>query len=71
MGYVQMFAPCVACGKLFGFNPHAVPSIRVNSVREPVCMECVGAMNKKRVAAGMAPFRINTEMYEAIPEEEL
>ena len=35
MAYYLVFALCIGCGNLFGFNPQKVPSIRVDGVRQP------------------------------------
>jgi hypothetical protein len=53
LGYYFMLAPCVACGKPFGFHPDKVPSLRVNGVREPVCQDCVRRASVLRTAKGL------------------
>ena len=70
-GYAMMFAPCLGCKQTFGFNPHLVPSWRVNGVREPVCRNCVEAANSRRVKNGDTPHPIMPGAYEPIREEEL
>ncbi len=69
--YALMFGKCANCGQPFGFNPHKVPSIRVEGKREPVCKPCIDQANPQRVAAGLPPFVIQPDAYEPIPEEEL
>ena len=39
---------CWACGAVFTFNPHLVPSIPINDVRQPVCGACVERANVER-----------------------
>ena len=39
-GYYFVWSPCAGCGRVIGYNPHHVPSIRVKDVREPVCRSC-------------------------------
>lgn len=71
MGYVIMFGTCIGCGRPFAFNPHRVPSVRVNGVREPVCRECIERVNAIRKEKGLEPFEIPADAYEPLPEEEL
>lgn len=71
MGYVTCFAPCACCGRAFPFNPLAVPSIRVNGVKEPVCEGCMTRANAQREAAGLPPHPIRPDAYEACDEAEL
>jgi hypothetical protein len=71
MGYALAFSGCVSCKRVFGYNPHKVPSIRVNGVREPVCRQCIELANPQRKAAGLPEFTINPDAYEAIDENEL
>ena len=40
MGYAIVMGFCVACKASVQFNPHKVPSIRVNGTREPLCRRC-------------------------------
>ena len=54
MSYATVFSPCVNCGRLFGYNPHRVPSILVNGVKEPVCLDCIEAENARRKATMIA-----------------
>jgi len=44
--------PCWACGNLFAFNPELVPSIVVDEVRQPLCLDCVGRANALRREQG-------------------
>lgn len=73
-GYVHAMGFCFACGRVFSFNPHKVPSIRwpaPDGDRRPICRHCIEAANPKRIANGLPPVHIDPEAYEAIPEEEL
>ena len=59
MGYYFATGNCLACGKLFTFNPHLVPSVSVNGApREPVCQDCIEIANIKRRAKGIAELAI-------------
>ena len=74
MGYVQGIGICrVGCGKVFGFNPNRVPSIRIeNGEREPVCEDCVRRVNAMRKEAGAEPFfTVLPGAYEQAKEEEI
>ena len=71
MGFVLCHAACAGCGRLFTFNPNKVPSIVIDGKREPVCKSCIDAANPKRIAMGYAPFVIQPDAYEPLPEEEL
>lgn len=53
LGCYLMFGHCIGCGRLFGFNPHKVPSLLVDNVREPVCLDCVNRVNPVRRAKGL------------------
>ena len=71
MGYAFATAACFGCGRDFYFNPHRVPSIRYDNVREPICLDCVNLANPRRVARGLDPIRVLPGAYEPIREEEL
>ena len=68
MGYMQAFGPCVNCGRVFGFNPELVPSIRVNGVREPVCKVCIDRANPIRIENGLEPIVPLPGAYDATEE---
>jgi hypothetical protein len=79
-GWVIATSRCFGCGRLFGYNPHRVPSIQIdpathqwsaNGVREPICRECVQRVNPQRVANGLPEIVIYADSYEPIPEGEL
>jgi hypothetical protein len=59
------------CKQIFTFNPVRVPSIRVSGSREPICGRCIENINLKRVAAGVPPFTIAPDAYDACDEGEL
>jgi hypothetical protein len=71
MGYAMMWSPCVRCGRIFGFNPHKVPSIRVNGQREPVCEGCYHVLAAIQKDRGMEVLPLSPDAYEAIEEGEL
>lgn len=71
MGYVTAMSPCIACKNVFSYNPHKVPSIRINGVREPICRECIPRINRLRAQAGTDPIVPAPDAYEAISEYEL
>jgi len=61
---------CAACHKPFTFNPHLVPSVRVNGVREPICRNCINIANQRRQAAGVELIQILPGAYDPLPENE-
>jgi hypothetical protein len=67
MGYVSCFGTCLRCGKLFGFHPNKVPSIR----GEPVCKECVDKANPLRIAKGLKPITYSEDAYSCVDENEV
>lgn len=72
MGYAFIIGACIACGRIFTFHPHHVPSSSaVTGKREPVCRNCMNRINAKRREMGLEPFPILPDAYGACPEEEL
>ncbi len=72
MGYALCLGSCYSCGKTFSFNPVIVPSFRdKNGVRQPLCRECMTAINEKRKTINLEPFEIHPAAYEFCDEEEL
>ena len=72
MAYATVFSPCINCNQVFGFNPHRVPSIPVNGVREPVCRECIDTENARREANDLELLpEPHANAYEPIHESEL
>jgi hypothetical protein len=67
MGYATLMAPCLLCRKTFCSNPSKVPSKN----NEPICRECMEALNAKRREMGLDPFPIHPDAYEPCSEEEL
>ena len=57
MAYVAV-APCLRCGRMFGFNPHRVPSILMPETgqREPLCGNCLTVLNEVRRGMGLDPY---------------
>jgi hypothetical protein len=70
-GYVFAMGTCWNCKQIFSFNPHHVPSLRVNDVREPICRKCIEAANVIRKANNLPPHDIMPDAYEPIPEGDL
>ncbi len=70
MGYYFMLAPCVSCGRSFGFNPDKVPSLLIAGVREPVCEDCVARANPLRKANGLMPIVPLPGAYEPTAEDD-
>jgi hypothetical protein len=68
MGYVMAMGACVGCGRVFNFNPNAVPSVPVNGVREPICRDCVERANPIRIKNGLEPISIRPDAYEPVQE---
>ena len=71
MAYVMVISPCYGCGAPISYNPHKVPSIRVNGVREPICKGCVERVNPMRIANGLEPIVPAHDAYEAANESSL
>jgi hypothetical protein len=78
-GYATVVAACASCGRLFSFNPHRVPSIRLNrkgepdpsAERKPVCRECIERANVRRFARGLPAIEVLPGAYDPLPAEEL
>jgi len=71
MGYAFATGTCLVCRQFFTFNPVRVPSFRNNGVREPVCLYCMGVINRARIKAGVPAFQIPLDAYEPCDEREL
>jgi len=69
--YVTCFAACYSCKVPFSFNPVAVPSLTVNGVKEPICLNCVNRANPVRIANGLDPIVPLPGAYEECDESEL
>jgi hypothetical protein len=71
-GRVYCVAPCVRCQRVFSFNPHMGPSTSVvTGEREPMCRSCFEHLNKMRRELNLAPWQLEPDAYDALPEEEL
>lgn len=68
MGYAVMFGECCACHKPIFFNPHRVPSLTINGVREPLCIDCAIRWNELHPDNAR---EIDREAYAPIDENEL
>ena len=68
MAFMFVIGGCINCGVMITFNPSRVPSIRVNGVREPLCVTCHARWNEiHRSSKGLEPVAIHPEAFE--PEE--
>ena len=66
MPYMLAHGNCCLCGAFFSFNPLTVPSKRSeNGQREPVCLDCVTAINDARQEKGEKPFSVALDAYDA------
>ena len=77
MGYATLYFRCLTCGLPACGNPDKVVSIPVTfdaggrphpdeaGAREPICETCARRANEARVEAGLAPFPIAPDAYEA------
>jgi hypothetical protein len=63
MAWMMVMGTCLACGNIFSFNPHRVPSFK----GEPVCGPCMARVNEKRRGMGLPPHPVMPDAYE--PEE--
>ena len=72
MGYACVVGPCAGCDAVITYNPHHVPSLPVNGVREPICRSCHGVWNEiHRTSKGLDPLPIHPDAYEPLDEREL
>lgn len=70
MGYMTAMGLCLTCGRVFSFNPERVPSLRwppPDGPREPICEDCMRAVNAERERIGMPRLPVHPDAYE--PEE--
>ena len=70
MGYYLAIVPCYSCGQNFTCNPHLVPSVVVDGVREPVCLACIQQANPIRQQRGLEPIVPREGAYEAACEDD-
>jgi len=70
-GYVFVMGPCFSCGAVFSYNPHRVPSIPVEGVRQAICLDCVERANPERKANNLPEIVPHADAYSPIREEEL
>ena len=55
----------------FCYDPRRVPSLRVNGVREPICLACVTRANPVRVRNGLPEIVPLPGAYDACDESEM
>jgi hypothetical protein len=71
MDYVTLICACINCGQPLTCNPARAPSIRVNDVKEPLCLACAREWNRiHRTSKGLPPIPIDADAYSACPEQE-
>lgn len=68
MGYAMLMGICCACKQVISFNPHKVPSLKINGIREPLCRNCAEKWNTLH-PEGARP--IQDGAYDPIDENEL
>ena len=71
MGYAIVTGKCFGCQEFISYNPHRVPSIRVNGVRQALCRDCVKIVQGNQERAGEPITEIHPQAYEPIHESEL
>ncbi len=59
-GYMMLHADCFLCHRLFSSNPNRVPSVN----NEPICRECIEAVNRARKAKGIPAFPVPSDAYD-------
>lgn len=65
MAYMFVTGDCAACGKFIDYNPHHVPSIRVEGHRKAICEDCFHRWNKiHRTDKGLEPLPLHPDAYE-------
>lgn len=68
----MVMGDCIACGAMIQYNPHYVPSIRVEGKREAVCRGCFKRWNDEhRVKKDLKPIELDPRAYEPLDEHEL
>lgn len=71
MGYALMFSACCSCGRVVGYNPMRVPSVRIDGVRQPLCRDCVDRANNLRIAQQTDPIVVLPGAYDPVDESEM
>ena len=64
MGYMVAISACFGCGRPFSYNPDLVPSIPIEGVRQPICLNCVKIANPRRIENGLEPIEVPPGAYE-------
>lgn len=72
MAWVFMLANCGCCSRPFTFNPMKVPSFAApGEKKQPVCQDCLDAINKVRKEKGMSHAPALPGAYEPCHESEI
>ena len=68
-GHLFVLGPCGMCGQVFSFNAEHVPSFRPqpHRSRQPICADCVAAINPQRIANSLDPITPHPAAYEPEP----
>lgn len=71
-GYVLAYGDCISCDTPMHFNPHYVPSIRVQGKKEPLCRGCFTQWNRiHRTAKGLPQVALHPLAYKPGREDGL
>lgn len=70
MEFIYCVGFCASCNRHLLFNPHLVPSVKVDGVREPICERCFDQWNSiHRTEKGLDPIPLDPQAY--TPTEEV
>jgi len=57
VGFVTVLSLCPGCRQPFIYNPSAVPSVKLDGWRKPICRGCLDRLiNPDRIANGLEPI---------------
>ena len=66
MAFMLVHGFCVNCQTPISYNPHHVPSIRVNGSKEAICSACFDEWNRiHRTSRGLEALPLHPDAYEA------
>ena len=62
--FMQCIGSCFACSKVITFDPHKVPSLTIDGIREPICSSCHARWNEiHRTSKGLEPIALDPNAY--------
>ena len=68
--FMIAYGECIACKRDIHFNPVHVPSIYVEGIREPLCVNCFDLWNEvHRVSKDLEPVSLHPRAYVGEPEQ--